>query len=50
LEVKGQYGQKYIVVVKHLDGKLWTQGIHLRQNNLILTSPWGLDGRSKVGR
>ncbi len=32
------------MVVKHLDGTLWTQGIYLRQNNLILKRPWGSDG------
>jgi hypothetical protein len=42
--VKGQYDQKK---VKYLVGKLMTPAIHLRQNNMILTSLWGSNWESK---
>jgi hypothetical protein len=41
LGVKGQYCQKYIMVVSPLVGKLMTREIDLRQQELILTKPWG---------
>jgi hypothetical protein len=47
--VKGQYDQKYIMVVKHLVvGKLMSPVIRLPRNNLILTSLWGSYWGSKL--
>ncbi len=45
--VKGQYGQKYILVVNRKAPRwkaLDSLGIHVRQDNLILPSPLGSDG------
>ncbi len=49
LGVKGQYGQKNIIDVKYLFGKLMTSAIDLRQLTFILTNPWGSFWGSKVG-